>query len=99
MNIKKGDKVIVITGKSKGLSGVVEHAYPRLNKVLVGGANISKRHQRPRRQGEQGQIVERAMPLHVSNVMLMENGKPVRVGKKIIDGKKVRVSRKSGNAL
>ena len=99
MNIKKGDKVIVIAGKSKGVSGVVERAMPKESKVLVSGVNISKRHQKSRRQGEAGQIVEHAMPIHVSNVQLVEGNKPVRVSKKIVDGKKVRVSRKSGNAI
>ncbi len=100
MNIKKGDKVIVTTGKDKGKSGVVERAYPAMDKVLIGGINIKKVHQRPRRSGEKGQIVEKSAPVHVSNVMLVDgNGKRTRVGKKVIDGKKVRIAKKSGNAI
>ena len=99
MNIKKGDKVIVITGKDKGKSGVVDKAIPALNRVVVSGVNLRKIHQKPRRSGEKGQTIEKNMPIHISNVMLVDGGKRVRVGKKIVDGKKVRISRKSGNAI
>ena len=99
MKIKKGDKVIVITGKDKGKSGVIERALPDMNKVIIAGINIAKRRQRPRKAGEQGQVIEKSMPLHVSNVMLVEGTKRVRPGSKMIDGKKIRVSRKTGNAI
>lgn len=68
MKIKKGDKVEVITGKDKGKSGTVVRAFPKLSKVLVEGLNKKKVHQRPRKQGEKGKIVEQAAPIHVSNV-------------------------------
>jgi len=99
MKLKKGDKVIVITGKDKGKSGVIDKALPKENKVLIGGIHMFKVHERPRRSGEKGQVVEKNMPLHVSNVMLVEGAKRVRVGTKIVDGKKVRISKKTGNAL
>jgi large subunit ribosomal protein L24 len=68
MKIKKGDKIIVITGKDKGKRGVVIKSMPKIDKVLVEGINKAKKHQRPRKQGEKGKMVEREMPVHVSNV-------------------------------
>ncbi|MBU0540516.1 50S ribosomal protein L24 [Patescibacteria group bacterium] len=77
--IKSGDMVKIIAGKNKGKTGKVLQTFPVLNRVVVEGVNLSKRHLRTRRQGEKGQIVEFAMPLHVSNVMLQtESGKVVR---------------------
>ena len=99
MKVKKGDKVIVITGKDKGKQGSVDRVLPNADRVLVSGVNIRKVHQRPRKSGEKGQIIEKTMPIHVSNVMLLEGSKRVRSGFKTVDGKKVRVSRKSGNAI
>lgn len=68
MKIKKGDKVIVITGKDKGKSGVVLKAFPKEFAVLVEGVNKKKVHQRPKKSNEKGKIVEQATPVHVSNV-------------------------------
>ena len=68
MKIKKGDKVIVITGKDKGKSGPVVKAFPKLDMVLIDGVNMKKVHQKPRKQGEKGKVINRAMPVHVSNV-------------------------------
>ncbi len=68
MHVKKDDKVIVIAGKDKGKSGTVVKAFPSMDKVIVSGLNISKVHQKPRKSGEKGQIVDKAMPMHVSNV-------------------------------
>lgn len=82
MNIKKGDTVLIITGKDKGKEGVVSRALPQVNKVIVEGLNIVKKHVRPQGQTRQGGIIEKAMPIHVSNVMLKctECGEPTRVG-------------------
>ena len=88
----------MIAGKDKGKSGVVFHSFPQRENVVIEGVNVMKRHQKGGR-GTKGQIVERPMPLHVSNVMLVEGKKPVRVGYKVEDGKKVRISRKTGKAL
>ncbi len=101
MKIRKGDNVKIIAGKDKGKSGKVSRAFPVLNRVLIDGVNISKRHQRPRRENQKGQIVEKAMPIHVSNVMLIDPkvGKVTRVGYKIVKGKKVRVALKSKTEL
>ncbi len=82
MNIKKGDTVLIITGKDRGKQGVVSRAMPQVNKVIVEGLNIAKKHIRPQGQTRQGGIIEKAMPLHVSNTMLIctECGKSTRVG-------------------
>jgi len=68
MKIKKGDKVTVITGKDKGKSGLVTRALPKENRVIVEGINIAKKHQRSRHKGQKGQMVEKPMPIHISNV-------------------------------
>jgi len=81
MNIKKGDTVLIIAGKDKGKDGVVSRAMPQISKVIVEGHNIVKKHIRPQGQTRQGGVIEKAMPLHVSNVMLKctECGEPTRV--------------------
>lgn len=101
MKIKKGDTVIVIAGKDRGKAGTVVRALPKTEQVLLDGVNIVKRHQRARRQGQKGQIVERSLPIHVSNVALKDpkSGTPTRVGYVIKDRKKVRVARKSNSTL
>ena len=98
MKIKKGDTVIVIAGKDKGKEGKVVKALPSEDRVVVEGINIRKRHVRARQAGKKGQIVEFSAPIHVSNVMIKDpkTGEPTRVGYKIVSGKKVRISKKSG---
>jgi large subunit ribosomal protein L24 len=95
MKIKTGDNVIVLSGKSRGTKGKVARSFPTLGKVIVEGANIAKRRQRPRKQGEKGQVIERAMPLAISAVAFYCShcGKGTRVGYKLEAGKKVRVCR------
>ena len=68
MKIKKGDKVMVITGKDKGKSGVILRAFPKLSQVLIDGINKKKLHKRPKKSNEKGKIIEQATPIHVSNV-------------------------------
>jgi large subunit ribosomal protein L24 len=68
MKIKKGDKVIVITGKDRGKTGAVVRAFPKTDQVLVEGMNKKKLHKRPRKSNEKGKIIEQATPIHVSNV-------------------------------
>jgi large subunit ribosomal protein L24 len=68
MKIKKGDNVIILAGKERGKKGKVVKSLPKENKVIVEGLNLVKRHQKPRRSGEQGSVIDRAMPIHVSNV-------------------------------
>jgi len=81
MNIKKGDTVLIIAGKDRGKQGIVSRGLPQVNKVIVEGLNIAKKHIRPQGQTRQGGIIEKAMPLQVSNTMLIctECGKPTRV--------------------
>ncbi|GGS23180.1 MULTISPECIES: 50S ribosomal protein L24 [Actinokineospora] len=101
MKIKKGDTVVVISGKDKGAKGKVIQAYPATNKVLVEGVNRIKKHTRVtqnQRGAQSGGIVTQEAPIHVSNVMLVADGKAVRVGYKIAeDGRKVRIARGKGN--
>lgn len=101
MKIKKGDNVIVITGKDKGKEGKIARAFPSENKVLIDGVNVSKKHQRARRAGGKGEIIEFSKPIHVSNVMIKDSktGKRTRVGFKLIPGKKLRIARKTGSEI
>jgi large subunit ribosomal protein L24 len=82
LNIKKGDTVLILNGKDKGKEGTVSRALPQVEKVIVEGLNVVKKHVRPQGQTRQGGIIEKAMPIHVSNVMLKctECGEPTRVG-------------------
>lgn len=101
MKIKKGDKVIVITGKDKGKTGEVTKAMPKENKVIVSGVNMVKRHQKPTQENVGG-IVSKEAPIHVSNVAIVDpkSGKASRIGTKILDdGRKVRVAKKSGEVI
>ncbi len=70
MHVKRGDNVIVLTGKDKGKKGVIVKAFPKLEAVLIDGVNMRKKHLRPRKQGEKGKTIEKATPVHVSNVKL-----------------------------
>lgn len=101
MFVKKNDKVKVIAGKDKGTEGVVEQVIPAANRVVVKGVNIVKKHQKPSNANPNGGIIEVEAPIDASNVMLIDpkDGKPTRVGYKVVDGKKVRVSKKSGEML
>lgn len=101
LHVKKGDKVQVISGKDKGKQGVILAAYPAKERVVVEGVNIIKKHSKPSQAAPQGGILEHEAPVHVSNVMLLDpkTNEPTRVGSKIVDGKKVRVSKKSGEII
>ena len=101
MIVKTGDKVKVITGKDKGKEGVILKAFPKKDRVIVEGMNMMIKHQKPSSMNPQGGILETEAPIHVSNVMLIDSktGEPTRVGFKVEDGKKVRVSKKTGEVL
>jgi large subunit ribosomal protein L24 len=99
MKIKKGDNVIVIAGKDKGKTGKIVAAFPAKNTVVVEGVNISKKHQRAQKSGSKGQIVDKTMPINVSNVVINDGGKRARVGKKLIGDKFVRVNKKTGKEI
>jgi len=73
MHIKKNDTVKILTGKDKGKTGKVLKAFPKENRILVEGVNMYKKHERARKEGQKGQVVERAMPMHASNVVNVEN--------------------------
>ena len=99
MNVKKGDKVQVLSGKDKGAQGEVLKAFPAEGKVIVEGVAMVKKHQKPNAANQQGGIIERAAKIDVSNVMLVcpTCGKATRVGHATdADGKKVRVCKKCG---
>ena len=93
--------MIVTTGKDKGKQGKILEVLPSVNRVVVEGANISKLHEKSRTKGKAGEIVEKAMPINASNVMVVDpkTGARTRVGSKKIDGKNVRVTKKSGSEL
>jgi large subunit ribosomal protein L24 len=104
MKVKKGDTVLVIAGKDKGAKGKVIQAYPEKDRVLVEGVNRIKKHTRvsqTQRGAQSGGIVTQEAAIHVSNVMVVDaDGKPTRVGKKTTDeGKRVRISRRSGKEI
>ena len=101
MKLKKGDSIIIITGKDKGKKGKIVRVLNDKNKVVVEGLNITKKHQRPRKSGEKGQVMSVAMPIHTSNVMVVDpkTGKGSRIGKKKVGDKMVRVTRKSDQEI
>jgi large subunit ribosomal protein L24 len=100
MKIKKGDTVVVISGKDKGKEGTVSRVMPRTNQVIVDGINVAKKHQKPKGANQQGGIIARDMPVDASNVMLVHKGKPTRVGFKTnSDGTKVRIARTTGEEV
>jgi len=98
MRIRTGDKVIVLSGKDKGREGTVVAADPTRGKVTVEGINTARRHTKPRSQEEPGGIIDKDMPIDVSNVAVVspKDGKATRVGYKVEDGKKVRVCKRTG---
>ncbi|MBE3550191.1 MAG: LSU ribosomal protein L24p (L26e) [Brockia lithotrophica] len=102
MHVKKGDEVIVISGKDKGKRGRVLAVYPKKNRVLVEGVNVVKKHMRPSPKNPRGGIFEVEAPIHASNVLPVDpkTGKPTRVGYKVLeDGRKVRYAKRSGAIL
>jgi large subunit ribosomal protein L24 len=102
MHIKKGDTVIVNAGKDKGKTGKVLFAIPKTKRVIVEGVNMVTKHQKPSAKVQQGGIIHQEAPIHVSNVMYYETKtkKGTRIGHKFLeDGKKVRVSVRTGEVL
>ena len=98
MKIKKNDTVIVLSGDDKGKIGVVKQAMPKENKVIVEGVTLVKRHTKPS-QTNPGGIVTKEAAINVSNVAIAKDGKATKVGYKVVDGKKVRFARKSGDVI
>jgi large subunit ribosomal protein L24 len=99
--LKKGDKVVVLTGRDKGRTGEVIQVMPKEERALVRGVNLVKRHQR-QTMNQEGGIIQKEAPVHLSNLALADpkDGKPTRVGFKILDdGRKVRVAKRSGELI
>ena len=99
--IRKGDKVVVLSGKDKGKTGEVVRAIPKESRVIVSGVNIAVRHRKPSQLNPQGGLERREAPLHISKVAIADpkSGKPSRVRFETRDGKKVRVAAKSGELI
>ena len=100
--IKKGDRVMVMTGADKGKRGEVLTVLPKDNRAVVQGVNIAKRHTKPSGMGQPGGIVEKEATIHLSNIALIDpkTDKPTKVGFRVLDdGRKVRVSRSSGDVI
>jgi len=101
MKIKKGDTVLIISGKDKGKKAKVLEVFPKQNKITVEGANIVKRHRRPRQEREKGQIVEVPRPINVSNVKLVcpKCGQPTRLGYRLTEKGKYRICKKCNQEI
>jgi large subunit ribosomal protein L24 len=99
LKIKSGDTVRVIAGENKGQEGKVTKVVLEKNRAFVEGVNMVSKHTKPSAQSPQGGIVKKEASIHVSNLMLVENGETTRVGYRMEDGKKVRFSKKSDKAI
>ena len=101
MKIRKGDQVLIILGKDRGRKGKVLKAFPKELKILVEGINLKKKHVRPKREGEKGQIVQIPAPIQISNVKVIcpKCGKATRVGYKITENRKSRICKKCGKEI
>jgi large subunit ribosomal protein L24 len=96
MKIKKGDQVIVISGKDRGRKGKVLKVFPKAERIMIEGINLRKKHLRPKRSGEKGQIIETLAPIHVSNIKIIcaKCGKATRISYKIEKKEKYRICKK-----
>lgn len=101
LNLKKGDEVMVVAGKDRGRKGKVLKVFPKKGKVVVENINVYKRHQRKTQRQPAGGIVDKPMPLDISNVMLIDKGtgKPTRVGRRRLEGRWYRYSRRSDELI
>lgn len=99
LKIKKGDTVIVISGEDRGKSGKVLEVLPKDNKAIVEGVRVASRHTKPNAQNQQGGIIKKEAPVHISNLMLSVNGKATRVGRKVEEGKTVRIAKKTREVI
>ena len=98
--IRKGDRVVVLTGKDKGREGSVTKVLPKESRVVVGGLNMVQRHTRPSQTDPQGGVKNKEAPLHVSNVAIVDSkGKPTRVGFRLDGDKKVRFAKTTGEVI
>ena len=96
MRIKTGDTVKILSGKDRGKTGKITHVFVKDNRVVVEGVNVRKKHMRPKKQGQAGQVIQMPMPVDESTAMLVCSacGKPTRIERKIIGNKKARICKK-----
>jgi len=101
MKIHKGDTVLIISGKDRARKGKVIEVFPKKSRVIIEGINLRKKHVKPKRSGEKGQIVETPAPINVSNIKLIcpKCGKPTRLGYKIEGKRKYRICKKCGQEI
>ena len=100
MHVKQGMLVKVISGNHKGQEGKILNVFPGQSRVIIEGVNFRKRASRPTQENPSGGFVEREAPIHISNVMIINNGKPTRIGYKVLDdGSKIRVSKKTNEEI
>ena len=101
MKLKKGDSIVVVSGKDKGKTGTIDRVLPETNQVVIDGVGMVKRHIRKTGAKQSGRIVERPRAINASNVMLMDpkDKKPTRIGRKLVDGKMTRIAKKRGTTL
>tara|TARA_Y100001935_G_C17301808_1_gene509733 strand:+ start:50 stop:355 length:306 start_codon:yes stop_codon:yes gene_type:complete len=100
MNVIKGMNVKVISGNHKGKEGKVLYVLPKKQRIYIEGVNLIKRHVRPSQENPKGGFIEKEGSIHVSNVMIIVDGKPTRINNKILkDGSKVKISNKTGNQI
>ena len=99
-NIKKHDMVKVVSGKARGKTGKILRVLKQEGRVIVEGANFAKKHQRPTQKDQKGGIVNKEQPIHVSNLMLLDkSNEPVKTVRREVEGKRVRVEKKTGKAV
>ena len=100
MKLKKGDRVIVLSGKDRGKEGVIDRVMPAKNKIVVQGINVARKHQKSTSATVQAGIIDKNMPMDASNVAIVVGGKPSRIGYKVqADGTKVRIAKRTGEVL
>jgi len=101
MKIRKNDTILVVSGKDRGKKGKVLTAFPKINKILAEGVNLRKKHQRPKKQGEKGQVVLMPGPISVSNVKMVcpRCGNPAKIGYRVLEKNKVRICKKCNQEI
>jgi large subunit ribosomal protein L24 len=100
MKLKKGDRVVVLSGKDRGKEGVIQTVMPAKNKVIIQGINVARKHQKSTSATIQAGIIDKNMPMDASNVAIVVGGKPSRIGYKVqADGSKVRIAKSTGEVL
>ena len=100
MHVKQGMLVKVISGNHKGQEGKILNVFPSQSRVIIEGVNFRKRASRPTQENPSGGFIEREAPIHISNVMIVNNGKPTRIGYKVLeDGSKIRISKKTNEEI